>query len=355
MQKLLMSTARFGTALLASVIFVAGAGAQPPAAPGEHGEYRGAVASEPPAWFKQSFLELEEDVREAAEAGKRLMIYFHQHGCPYCNALIEHNLAQKDIAERLHTRFDVIAVNLWGDREMVSVAGDTYTEKSFAEALQVQFTPTLMFFNEAGKIVLRLNGYLPPQNFLLALNYVANGRETELSYRDYVAAEQPPPSTGVLNRQRFFKAPPYDFTLPPEGSWWRPLAVFFEQKRCPNCDTLHREVLTDKTTLALIGRFDVVQLDMWSDTPVVTPQGEATTARSWARRLGVSYAPTLVFFSQDGSEVIRSEAYFKVFHTQSMFDYVLNGGYLSHPSFQRYLSARADTLLEQGVDVDIWR
>ena len=150
-------------------LLLPGAGAQPPAAPGEHGEYRGAVASEPPAWFKQSFLDLEEDVREAAEAGKRLMIYFHQHGCPYCNALIEHNLAQKDIAERLQTRFDVIAVNLWGDREMVSVAGDTYTEKSFAEALQVQFTPTLMFFNEAGKIVLRLNGYLPPRNFLLAL------------------------------------------------------------------------------------------------------------------------------------------------------------------------------------------
>ena len=49
-----------------------------------------------------------------------------------------------------------------------------------------------------------------------------------------------------------------------------------------------------------------------------------------------------------------SEAWFKIFHTQSLFDYVHSESYRTEPSFQRYISARADHLIEQGIDVDIW-
>ena len=322
----------------------------------KHGVFKGAKPTENPSWFKESFLEFEEDIAEAAAENKRVMLYFYQDGCPYCNALIEHNLAQKDIAELLQNRFDVIAINMWGDREIVSVAGDVYTEKSFAQALKVQFTPTLLFFNEAGKIALRLNGYLPPQNFLLALNYVADKQESKQSYREYIAAHQTPTKDGELNQQVFFSSPPYDLSLANGNSWDRPLAVFFEQKQCPNCDTLHEKVLTDTETQDFIKQFEIIQLDMWSeDTQITTPSNQTMSARNWAKQLGVNFAPTIVFFDKGGKEIIRSEAYFRIFHTQSMFDYVLSGHYQEQPSFQRYISARADALIEKGIDVDIWR
>ena len=60
---------------------------------------------------------------------------------------------------------DVVAVNMFGDREVTTRDGDTLTEKAFAAAMRVQFTPTLLFFNEQGEVVLRLNGYIPPQSF----------------------------------------------------------------------------------------------------------------------------------------------------------------------------------------------
>ena len=72
------------------------------------------------------------------------------------------------------------------------------------------------------------------------------------------------------------------------------------------------------------------------------------TARAWAGRLGVSYLPTIVFFDPRGDEVIRSEALFKTFHTQSMMDYVLSGAWREEPSFQRYVSARADGIRARG-------
>jgi hypothetical protein len=62
-----------------------------------------------------------------------------------------------------------------------------------------------------------------------------------------------------------------------------------------------------------------------------------------------------VLFDPQGREIIRSEAFFKVFHTQGIFAYVAEGAYKTEPNFQRYLSARAEKLREQGKDVDIWR
>jgi thioredoxin-related protein len=145
--------------------------------------------------------------------------------------------------------------------------------------------------------------------------------------------------------------PPYDLA---RGGSGKPVAVFFEQRDCPNCDTLHDEVLTDAQTRRLIENFDAVQLDMWSKTPVTTPENVRTTAREWAKQLDVRYAPSIVLFDNTGAEVIRSEAYFKSFHTQSLFHYVSSGGYRHEPSFQRFISERAEALRDQGIDVNIW-
>ena len=324
------------------------------AAEKKRGAYHGAVATEYPVWFKNSFLNLRDDIAEAQANHKRVMLLFTQDNCPYCNALVERNLAQKEIEQRLRERFDVIAINVWGDREIIGLDGTKHTEKSYATSLKVQFTPTLLFFDEAGKMILRLNGYLPPARFKTALEYVAQGKEKDIAYPDYLAANTPLSVGGELFKEDFFKPAPYKLARKP-GATVRPLAVFFEQKDCPSCAELHQKVLSDPDTRAIIRQLDVIQLDMWSNTPVLTPQGTRQTARTWARALDVKYAPTIVLFDDQGREIIRSEAFFKVFHTQGIFAYVAEGGYKTEPDFQRYLSARAEKLREQGKDVDIWR
>lgn len=314
------------------------------------GEFIGAKETIYPDWFKASFMELAEDVQEAASEGKRVMLFFHQDGCPYCNLMVERNLSQKDIAETMQAKLDVIEINMWGDREVGAVNGKTYTEKAFAEALKVQFTPTLLFLDESGRVVLRLNGYIPPHNFKVALDYVNSHKEKESSYRKYLAKRQPPPAAGELHSESFFIKPPYDLS---KGK--RPVALFFEQQQCPNCDKLHKEVLTDSGIRQLVSRFDAVQLDIWSDTPVVTPTGKRVTARAWARELQINFAPSVVLIDRQHGEVIRSEAVFKRFHTESIFDYLLSGGFQHQPSFQRYITERAEGIREQGRDVDLWK
>ena len=315
------------------------------------GKFIGAIPSEKPDWFKESFLEFEEDVAEAAAAGKRVMLYFHQDNCPYCARLVGENFADPAIKAYIVDHFDGISLNMWGDREVVSVGGNAFTEKTFAAALKVQYTPTLLFLDEQGQVALRLNGYYPPEDFRAALQYVAQKRERELSFADY-RLTQLADRDGELIGEDFYLAES-DLRKILRGSD-RPLAVYFESPACIECATLHARILTDAPTRKLVLEANNVQLGIGSSRPIVTPAGERTTAADWARRLGIAYTPSVVFFDRDGNEVMRIGAFLKTFHFQSVYAYVLEQAYRDEPEFQRYLAARADHIRESGFDTDIW-
>jgi len=316
--------------------------------------FDGAKPTTYPEWFKEGFLNLNEDVADAAAQNKRLMLIFHQPGCPYCNALVERNLAQKDIEQKVRKNFDVISMNMWGDREIVNIGDKTFTEKSFAAALKVQFTPTILFFNEQGKIILRLNGYLPPTRFKIAIDWVADKQENKISYRDYIAKHITKNKSRLSQKlitEPYFQKAPYNLATHKKN---KPYVLLFEQKDCPNCETLHTKILSDKATQDIITQFTVYQLDMWAETAITDKAGNKTTAKQLAKKYDVKYAPTIIVFNADGTEVIRSEAFFKTFHTQGILHYVLSESYKKQPSFQRYLSKRAEHFIESGVSVDIW-
>ena len=67
------------------------------------------------------------------------------------------------------------------------------------------------------------------------------------------------------------------------------------------------------------------------------------------------YANTVLeLFDVQGTEVMRIGGFIKTFHFQSVFDYVREKGYLTEPSFQRYIAARGERIREQGYDTNIW-
>lgn len=349
-------TSRYVFALTGLLAAFALQAATPGLAPARTGTYYGAQATEYPAWFKESFLVLRDDVKEAARANKRVMLLFNQDNCPYCSALVERNLSQREIETTMREKFDVIAMNLWGDREVVGLDGKTYTEKSFAAAMKVQFTPSLMFLDEQGEIVLRLNGYVPPARMQAALDWVAGKMDKKTSFRDFVAEREkgtPRKSSGNLIPQDFFLKNVTD--LRRKGQAAKPLAVYFEQKDCPDCEVLHHRVIADPEVRKSLAKFDNVRFDMWSRDMITTPDGKRMAVRDWVRELGVNYAPGIVLFNPAGKEVIRWESSFRVFHTMGMFDYVSDKDYQKEPSFQRYLAGVTEHIREQGRDVNIYR
>ena len=314
-------------------------------------QIEGATESEIPTWFKQSFLDLREDIAEAKKSNRRVMIYFHQNNCPYCAELVNNNFSQKPVVDYMNRHFDAIHINMWGDREITYLDGKTYSEKDLAAKLKIWFTPTLLFLDEIGKVALRINGYYPPNRFMTVLEYVAGRHESRISFRDYSADKLKPATHGQLNKAPYFLQPPYNLAKLPGD---KPVAVFFEQKDCPACDTLHKEIMADSITITELKAFHTIQLDMWSNQNIVLFNGKTVSARKWAKDLGISYAPSAVLFDK-GTEVIRIEAFLKGFHVQSVINYVSSGSYKTEPSFQRFITKRAEQLLEQGHKVDIWK
>ncbi len=310
--------------------------------------------NEKPAWFKVSFLDLFEDIDEAADNNKRLMVYYYQDGCPYCKKLLEDNFSQRSIADKTQKYFDVVAINLWGDNE-VTVGDKIYTEKEFAEALKVQYTPTLLFFDENKKIVFRANGYYPPEQFSVLLDYIGSKQESIISYQDYTAKVNPQPASGRFHNDINSVASVNDLqlSLKQASKENKHLLVMFEQKQCDTCDELHLDILKRKESLEQLSRHEVVVLDMWSNDVITTPSGVKMKIRDWAKQLNVIYAPSLLFFNDKGDEVFRADGYLKAFHTQSVMDYVSSNSYRQQSNFQRYIDERADHLREQGVEVNL--
>ncbi len=304
-----------------------------------------------PAWFKPSFLDFRDDIEEAARHSKRVMIYFGQDGCPYCRELMRVNFSQKDLVDKARRHFDAISLNVWGDREVIWLDGRRYTEKSLAALLKVQFTPTLVFLDEGGNVALRLNGYYPPHKLAVALDYGAGNHAARGSFAAFLAQHAREPSSGKLHDEPFLLRPPYDFHARKRG---KPLAVIFEQQDCAACDELHGSGFRDKAVRAALAKLDVARLVLFGRTPVVTPAGLSTTDGDWARDLGVTYTPSIVFFDAAGAEVFRIEGYVRPFHLASGLDYVASGAYRKEPSFQRFIQARAARLRAAGVGVEIW-
>ncbi len=305
-----------------------------------------------PEWFKNSFLDLREDLDEAVSEKRRLLLYFYQDGCPYCEKLINTNFAQRDIVEKTRKHFDVIAINMWGDRMLMDLQGGEMTEKAFAVRNRIQFTPTLLFLDEKGGEALRVNGYYPPHRFMAALDYVGGKQEKQIAFRDWLAMNRPIAASGKLHREKRFLSYPYDLQ---KRSGNKPLLVIFEQKECAPCDELHGEALRRFETQPLLKQLDVAVIDIWSKEKITTTDGSKLAQKEWTKKMGIKYAPSLVFFDAQGQEVFRTEAYLRPFHFQSAMEYVTSGSYKTQPEFQRYVQDRADHMREKGIEVDIWR
>jgi len=308
---------------------------------------------EHPHWFKLSFLDMREDVANATTADKRVILYFFQDGCPYCAKLLRESFADRAMVEMVRKHFEVVAINIWGDREVTDFLGKPTTEKAFAAGLSVQFTPTMLLLDEQGGVVLRTDGYFPPHQLRTALRYVAERREQRgASFGDFYQSLNPKAATGKLHREGgFLKAPLRlaDNRL----ATGRPLVVMFEQPTCLACDELHRDILRREPVAYALSNLDGAIVNIWSDEQVQTPDGHELTVRDWVRELGIEYTPSLVFFAPSGREVFRTEGYLKSFHIQGALDYVSTGAYLRQSSFQRYLAARRAAREARGFEVEL--
>jgi len=339
---LFLASASSGLFLLSGTMVSADAPAQ--------GRLIGATMATHPAWFKESFLDLTEDVQEAAEAGKHLILFMEADGCPYCARMIEDSFANAPYREFIQQNFDVIALNIRGNL-MIDVTEDlSLSETELAEHFQVRFTPTLIFLDATNQPVARVSGYRNVEDFKIALDYVQERAYRLMGLNDYAAARQNPEVYSFRDHPQITDLTDLaDLSQVTE----RPLAVLFEDTACVACAALHDGHLADPEVRALLDQLTLVRIDSRADTAIITPDGQTSTAREFAESLDIQYRPSIVFFDAD-QEVVRIESLLYRYHFAGILEYVAGRHFERFPGSPfSYINEKTAALRAAGIDVVI--
>ena len=151
-------------------------------------------------FFADTFLELSEDLAEAAAEGKDLMVIIEQRGCPYCRELHEVNFAREEISSYADENFLVLQLNMWGAREMTDFDGESMEERDLIRKWFVSFTPTTLFFtlkdpenppeDMREALAFLMPGYFKPFHHMSAMEYVASdGYAEEPNFQRWLQAK----------------------------------------------------------------------------------------------------------------------------------------------------------------------
>lgn len=149
-------------------------------------------------WFLESLLDLNDDLKEATDKGKRFVVMWELKGCPYCKKIHEINLADPAIEGFIKDRFEVLQLNIIGSREVTDFDGQRLPEKEFAKKYGVRYTPTFQFFSEtveglaqkkpAEREVARWQGYMEPKPFLSMFRFVVDREYQKSTLGEFLKA-----------------------------------------------------------------------------------------------------------------------------------------------------------------------
>ncbi|WP_299898758.1 thioredoxin family protein [uncultured Ruegeria sp.] len=99
-------------------------------------------------WMRDTFKDLREDLEEASDEGKRLVLFIEQQGCIYCKKMHEEVFPQPDLAAFIEENFFVVQLDLHGSTTATDFDGEESEQRALMRKWGILFTPTLVFLPE---------------------------------------------------------------------------------------------------------------------------------------------------------------------------------------------------------------
>ena len=313
----------------------------------EPGKIVGGKASTLPDWFKDSFLDITEDLDEATESGKHLLLYMHLRGCPYCYKMVEEGFKNSTNTEIIKSDFDVVAINIRGNNEVTLNEDLVVTEDEVRDHFKVNFTPTIVFLDQNNQLVHKVNGYRSPETFRYILDFVRTESYLSMNLSAFIEKQKRKIHYTLRDHESF------QSIVDLESNSDTPLLVLFEDKYCELCDQLHDGHLKSPEVNELLKQFNVVRLDTESEQTIIAVDGVTTTPSEYARRLDITYRPSIVMFDE-GEEVLRIDTMLYSYHFAGHLRYIGGRHYQQYPeSVYEYLRVYRQDILDSGQDIDL--
>jgi thioredoxin-related protein len=138
-------------------------------------------------FFSPSLGDLKAEAADARAGGKRaLFLMYVRDDCPYCERMKRDILSLERVQDYYRDNFAVLAVDVKGAVPIVDFTGSSTTEKAFAAAQGIKFTPVIVFYDFDGKRLAHYRGEIrDPAEFLLLGRFVASGAYRTHSFAEY--------------------------------------------------------------------------------------------------------------------------------------------------------------------------
>lgn len=147
-----------------------------------------ALAADPQStgMFQPHFGNMPEELATATAANKRLLVYFWQEACPYCEQMEKEVFSLPKVKKLVGERYHAIEMNIFGAVDITGFTGAKTNEKGFSNSLKVTYTPTVIFFEKDGAEAFRLPGFWRDPHFMAAVSYVSDGDYKKTSFQDFL-------------------------------------------------------------------------------------------------------------------------------------------------------------------------
>ena len=106
--------------------------------------------------------------------GKPLAVLFESKHCAPCDELHKEGFQRQETQAAL-AKFDVARFGIAARDTLTTPQGKATTAEAWARELKIAYTPSVLFFDEHGKEVFRLEAYLRPFHFASSFEYVGSG------------------------------------------------------------------------------------------------------------------------------------------------------------------------------------
>lgn len=145
------------------------------------------AAADPPDGWK--FHRLDEALKLAKPAQKRVFLYFGRHGCPSCEKANRESFTDPRVIEKYNANYVLAYVDSESGKRLRLSSGERITEMELGVRLKVVGTPFFYFMEPNGASILRAPGFQSADEFLMFDRFVTGGHYKQQSFSDFKAAD----------------------------------------------------------------------------------------------------------------------------------------------------------------------
>ena len=129
-------------------------------------------------------LNINDVAKSATVHNKQLMVFFHMSYCGYCKRMKNRTLMNPQVKNYIDKNFVLIDINI-DDNEKVIFENVSYSKKDFANELDIDLFPTVIFFDQNAEVTYTARGHRKIKRFQKILEFIHTKSFEKVDFFDY--------------------------------------------------------------------------------------------------------------------------------------------------------------------------